>query len=139
MFVVIVLESVDTGQYYRRLYYRGKQTLDVVRSGQAFSSKNLAGHFDRVMAVYYRNGMLASGSDDHCVRIWNASTGDCVRTLRTHTVADVKFDDTQVLTASFDTTAACWDMDGNIKQHFQVKLTLCDFVPCSALSAHRPS
>ncbi len=52
-----------------------------------------------------------SGSDDHTVRLWDCHTGLCIKVLRTHTVADVKFDATRLLTASFDTTSACWDLE----------------------------
>ena len=31
-----------------------------------------------------RNGYIISGSGDKTVRIWNAGTGECVRTLEGH-------------------------------------------------------
>ena len=54
---------------------------------------------------------LISGSDDHSVRIWDCESGNCIKVLRTHTVADLKFDDDYLITASFDTSAALWDLD----------------------------
>ena len=64
---------------------------------------------------YYKNSVLRStycivGSDDHTVRIWECDTGNCIKVLRTHTVADLKFDDNYLITASFDTTAALWNI-----------------------------
>lgn len=53
--------------------------------------------------------LLLVGSDDRTVRLWDCSTGVCLKIYRTHTVADVKFDSKHIVTASFDNTAACWD------------------------------
>ena len=113
-------ENLDGSQHYKKLYCRTRQTLDVICHGQAFTSSIMSGHSDRVMAVAYHKGLIATGSDDRYVRIWEAATGNCIRMFRTHTVAGIKFDDAQVFTASFDTTACCWDMDGNLKQQFIV-------------------
>ena len=43
--------------------------------------------------------------------MWDCASGRCLKVIRTHTVADIKFDDKQVLSASFDNTIACWDYD----------------------------
>lgn len=56
------------------------------------------------------------GSDDRTVRIWDCATNHCLHTIETHTVADLKFDNEHVVTASFDTTAACWNIaDGTLE------------------------
>ena len=44
-------------------------------------------------------------------RIWDCESGRCLKVIRTHTVADIKFDDHQVLSASFDNTIACWEYE----------------------------
>ena len=60
-----------------------------------------------------------SGSDDHTVRIWDCSTGQCLKVIQTHTVAEVKFNNQYIFTASFDTTAACWDFNtGRLLNHY---------------------
>lgn len=60
------------------------------------------------------------GSDDRTVRLWDCETGQCIKIFRTHTVADVKFDNKQIITASFDNTAACWDMvTGERVRHYR--------------------
>jgi WD40 repeat protein len=52
--------------------------------------------------------------------MWDCETGQCLKIFRTHTVADVKFDSKQVITASFDNTAACWDMvTGERVRHYR--------------------
>ena len=53
---------------------------------------------------------LSVGSDDHTVRLWDCDSGQCTHVLRTHSVADLKLSGNRVYTASFDTTAACWDI-----------------------------
>lgn len=52
-----------------------------------------------------------SGCDDHTVRLWDVTTGKCLLKLLTNSVSDVKFDDRFIVTASFDNTAACWDVN----------------------------
>lgn len=51
------------------------------------------------------------GSDDHTVRFWDIGTGDCNKVIHTHSVSALQFDEIYVYTASFDNTAACWDID----------------------------
>lgn len=60
-----------------------------------------------------------SGSDDRTVRIWDCSTGQCIKVIETHTVASIKFDSERVVTGSFDTTSAMWDLatGGLIRQY----------------------
>ena len=54
------------------------------------------------------------GSDDRTVRIWDGDTGACLKVIETHSVAALKFDNERLLTASYDTTAACWSLaDGS--------------------------
>ena len=59
------------------------------------------------------------GSDDRSVRVWDSSTGSCLKIFQTHTVSDIKFDGDYLVTASFDTTAACWHMEsGELMQRY---------------------
>lgn len=51
------------------------------------------------------------GSDDHTVRFWDMHSGDCVKLIHTHSVSFLQFDDVSVYTASYDNTAACWDIE----------------------------
>jgi len=66
------------------------------------------------------NVLSCSGSDDRSVRLWDLSTGQCQFVLRTHTCADICFDDVKVLTASFDNTIGMWDWNtGEALQFFR--------------------
>lgn len=84
--------------------------------------QTLSGHCDRIYAVaYHPDGqLLASGSQDHTVKLWQADTGDCLRTLAEHEswVFAVAFSPphtplgtTPILaTASHDHTIKLWDV-----------------------------
>lgn len=114
-----VREESHDADFWRCRYNRCRHRLKALERGDSFQEKILFGHTDRVMAVCYYNGLLATGSDDHTVRIWDCSTGQCLTVIQTHTVAEVKFNNQYIFTASFDTTAACWDFDtGRLLNHY---------------------
>lgn len=105
---------------YKDLWLRSNAVIHKLKSGSALEEILLFGHTDRVMAIYYRDGKIATGSDDHCVRLWDCHTAQCIMILQTHTVADLKFDDDRLFTGSFDTTAAAWDLhSGQLLQRYQ--------------------
>ena len=54
------------------------------------------------------------------MRLWDLKTGHCVYVLKTHTCADICFDDDKVITASFDNTLGMWDWKtGDVLQCFR--------------------
>ena len=54
------------------------------------------------------------------MRLWDLTTGHCVYVLKTHTCADICFDDDKVITASFDNTVGMWDWKtGDVLQCFR--------------------
>ncbi|XP_072175871.1 F-box/WD repeat-containing protein 2-like [Diadema setosum] len=102
--------GVKNGLHWKSVYQEALWRLKQLRDGSAFDSTTLHGHTARVYSLHYRDGKVASGSDDLTVRLWDVASGKCLKVLQTHTVADIKFDDLKVITASFDNTVACWDL-----------------------------
>jgi WD40 repeat protein len=79
------------------------------------ASKTLKGHTDRVGSIVFSpdGSTLASGSDDHTVRIWDIKSEQCLEILREHTsrVWSVAFstDGQMLASGSDDQTVRLWD------------------------------
>ncbi len=77
----------------------------------------LVGHRDTVFSVAFSpdGERLATASKDGTVRVWNAATAACLRTLRGHTseVTSVAFspDGQSLASGSEDTTVRVWDVE----------------------------
>jgi WD40 repeat protein len=62
--------------------------------------------------VFDSNNVLASGSGDNTIKLWNKYTGDLLRTLTGHgsVVWSVAFDSINILASgSWDNTIKLWD------------------------------
>ena len=88
--------------------------------------QTLRGHTGRVLSVAFSpdEQILASGSPDHTVRLWNHHTGDCLRTLRGHIswVWAIAFHPNSKLIASvsYDHSIRIWDVEtGDCLQTFK--------------------
>ena len=109
-----------------RIELRDAQTLKLVRSfqshmGQVDSRVMVGGvmwtsnSHDGLVAFSSDGGMLASGSVDSTIRLWDVSTGKMIRTLTGHTapVDSVAFspDGRMLASGSMDDTVKLWDVD----------------------------
>ncbi|KAJ3090568.1 hypothetical protein HK102_003327 [Quaeritorhiza haematococci] len=79
-----------------------------------FKTRILEGHTDGIMCMHYdeSKSLLATGSYDHTIRLWNLETNQCIRVLEGHTrcVRGVQFDDTKIVSASMDGTIRIWNL-----------------------------
>ncbi len=77
---------------------------------------NDQGHTDLVWSVVFspEDKMLASGSEDQTVKLWNIQTGECLKTLQghSHRVCSVAFspDGETITSGSGDETIKLWDV-----------------------------
>lgn len=112
--------------------------------------RTLPGHDHSVSAIKFipsgaagspaSGNLLVSASRDKTLRIWDVSTGYCVKTLRGHTdwVRDVapSFDGRWLLSAGNDQTARLWDAtSGDVKATFdghEHVIECCTFAPAAA-------
>ena len=74
--------------------------------------RTLAGHTHYVQSVCEVGGMLASGSLDKTVKLWDVRSGTCVKTLAGHTYAVYSVCEVggMLASASWDNTVKLWPM-----------------------------
>ena len=76
--------------------------------------KTFKDHQNGVTCVDFDDNLLASGSYDTTVKVWDINTGDCLRTLTGHTlgIRCVLFDETKskVISGSLDGSIKIWDI-----------------------------
>jgi F-box/WD-40 domain protein MET30 len=75
------------------------------------TTKVFKGHTNGVMCLQFDDNILATGSYDSSIKIWDIETGECLRTLRGHTsgVRALQFDDTKLISGSLDRTLKIWN------------------------------
>ncbi|KAH6621510.1 LIS-1 2 [Chaetomium sp. MPI-SDFR-AT-0129] len=112
------------------------------------NTRTLTGHEHSVSAVRFIPGsgptnLLVSTSGDKTLRLWDVSTGHCVRTLQGHTgwVRDVcpSPDGRYLLSAGTDQTARLWDISAGAPPESKVVMTghdngirCCAFAPAAS-------
>lgn len=75
------------------------------------STKILRGHSNGVMCLQIEDNILATGSYDLKIKIWNVDSGECIRTLRGHTsgIRALQFDNQKLISGSLDKTIRVWN------------------------------
>ena len=71
--VNLIEESCQSSQDFKNVYLAAERRLQLLRDGVAFSSSVMYGHTERIMAVYYKDGILATGL---CLNSFNVKTLD---------------------------------------------------------------
>ncbi|KAK4464027.1 hypothetical protein QBC42DRAFT_172248 [Cladorrhinum samala] len=101
------------------------------------SVRILKGHTNGVTCLQLDDNILATGSYDATIKIWNIETGEEIRTLRGHTrgIRALQFDDSKLISGSLDNTIKIWNWhtgecistlqghtDGVVSVHFDAQL-----------------
>lgn len=75
------------------------------------STKIFKGHTNGVMCLQFDDNILATGSYDATIKIWDIETGKEIQTLRGHTsgIRALQFDDTKLISGSLDNTLKVWN------------------------------
>lgn len=75
------------------------------------STKILKGHTNGIMAVQMLDNVLATGSYDNTIKIWDLDTGSETRTLSGHTlgIRCLQFDEKKLISGSMDGTLRVWN------------------------------
>ncbi|KAI0857197.1 quinon protein alcohol dehydrogenase-like superfamily [Xylaria cubensis] len=73
--------------------------------------KTFSGHDNGVTCLQFDDNMLATGSYDATIKIWNIEKGEVVRTLQGHTmgIRALQFDDRMLVSGSLDGTVKIWN------------------------------
>lgn len=74
-------------------------------------TKIFRGHTNGVMCLQFDDNILATGSYDATIKIWDIETGEEIRTLRGHVsgIRALQFDDTKLISGSLDRTLKVWN------------------------------
>jgi len=84
------------------------------------NQKILKGHDDHVITcLQFSNNRIVSGSDDNTLKVWNASTGRCLRTLVGHTggVWSSQMEGNVIVSGSTDRTLKVWNAESGACDH----------------------
>ncbi|KAL8383342.1 hypothetical protein RB595_006880 [Gaeumannomyces hyphopodioides] len=75
------------------------------------SIKILKGHTNGVTCLQLLDNMLATGSYDATIKIWDIETGRELRTLKGHTrgIRTLQFDESKLISGSLDNTVKIWN------------------------------
>jgi F-box/WD-40 domain protein MET30 len=82
-----------------------------------YQLKTLKGHENGVMCLQLQGNILASGSYDGTIKIWDLETGKCLRTLVGHTsgIRCLQFSKYQLFSGGMDKTIRIWNWeDGSL-------------------------
>ncbi|KAF2265078.1 sulfur metabolite repression control protein-like protein SconB [Lojkania enalia] len=76
-----------------------------------FSTTVLKGHTNGVMCLQFDDQILMTGSYDASVKVWDLTTGECIRTLTGHAqgIRCLQFDENRLITGSLDSTIKIWN------------------------------
>uniref|UniRef100_A0A2K5S9B6 F-box domain-containing protein n=1 Tax=Cebus imitator TaxID=2715852 RepID=A0A2K5S9B6_CEBIM len=113
----VINDSVQDALHCKKVYLKAILRMKQLEDHEAFETSSLIGHSARVYALYYKDGLLRTGSDVLSAKLWAVSTGQCVYDIQTHTCAAVKFEEQKLVTGSIDNTVAFWEWSSGARKH----------------------
>jgi len=118
-----IIKEEDGGQQVNKESKDGRRTEKGHSVEKSYSEwKTLTGHSGGVLSLVVLNGAhIASCSDDKSIKIWDISTGNCLRTFTGHSHVvwslAVLDDGARIASGSWDFTVKIWDTNtGNCLQ-----------------------
>ena len=120
--------SESSGDYFAQKPPKTRPWKDVYRERHRISSnwsrgrfalRGFHGHENGVMCLQFNDNILATGSYDSTIKIWNIDTGDELRTLRGHHsgVRCLAFQGNKMASGSLDSTIKMWNLDTGEELH----------------------
>lgn len=75
------------------------------------SINTFRGHTNGIMCLHFEDNILATGSYDATIKIWDTDTGEELQTLRGHEsgIRCLQFDDTKLISGSMDRSLKVWN------------------------------
>lgn len=121
--------------------YRDRFKVGINWKHGRYSTKIFSGHTNSVMCLQFCDvfNILATGSYDATIKIWDLETGQELRTLRGHNagIRCLQFDETKLISGSLDRTIKVWNwrtgecvstysghQGGVVSLHFDSKILL---------------
>ncbi|KAK3948488.1 WD40-repeat-containing domain protein [Pseudoneurospora amorphoporcata] len=91
--------------------YRDRWQVSYNWKNSRYKLSVLKGHENGVTCLQLDDNILATGSYDATIKIWNIETEECIRTLVGHTagIRALQFDDSKLISGSLDHTIKVWN------------------------------
>ncbi|KAH1604032.1 hypothetical protein KXX44_002953 [Aspergillus fumigatus] len=113
----IVSQSEQNEDYFKTRYRPWKEVYkDRFKVGTNWkygrcSTRVFKGHSNGIMCLQFEDNILATGSYDATIKIWDTETGEELRTLKGHQsgIRCLQFDDTKLISGSMDHTLKVWN------------------------------
>ncbi|KAL8885291.1 MAG: hypothetical protein Q9215_006840 [Flavoplaca cf. flavocitrina] len=112
-----VHKSVEDDSYFQpkcrpwKEVYKDRFKIGINWKHGRYSTKIFRGHSNGVMCLQFDDHILATGSYDATIKIWDLETCEEIRTLKGHEsgIRCLQFDDTKLISGSIDRTIKVWN------------------------------